>query len=32
MAKATVADYEAIIATVTKYTEGCKKGDTALMR
>ncbi len=32
MEKIMVSDYEEIIATVRKYTEGCKKGDTALMR
>ena len=32
MEKIQVSDYEAIITVVSKYTKGCKKGDTALMR
>lgn len=32
MEKIMVSDYEAVVSVVTKYTEGCKKGDTVLMR
>ncbi len=32
MEKTMVNDYEAIIEVVKKYTEGCRKGDTKLMR
>ena len=32
MGKNKVSDFEAIVAVMSKYTEGCKKGDTQLMR